>query len=621
MTADNSWTNEHGETVLRIVHFNDVYHLDEQAKEPVGGAARFYTALQQARTFTEQVDGQAPLDNALILFSGDLFNPSIESSVTKGKHMVPVVNKLNIDVACYGNHDFDFGVANLEKLAALCNFPWLLSNVFDSSTNMPLANGKEYIIVERAGIKIGVIGLVEKEWLQTISDLPPTVEYRDYVEIGKKLANHLRSAEGGQCDIVIALTHMRLPNDQVCARELDKEVDLVLGGHDHFSHYGGAVCLTDVDGKPIKQSRPDDGGLRMLKSGCDFREISRVDVTVGKRSEGRRRINGIKAHHVEVTKSYTADEEMATLVTSLTGEINAKLSTPVGRTLTAWDARSTTVRIKESNIGNLAADLMRLHWDGTDIGLLCGGTIRSDSTYGPGVLSKRDLMNIFPFEDPSVLIRISGKTLLATFESALGAVPKQEGRFPHVSGCRVVYEPTAPAGSHPTLARPGEVELDLDHMYKVCTRYYLACGNDGYEPLKGCEFLVDDENGILISTLLRKFFLGLKYVNAIKFQERAVGGRVNEAVNAFKAGLVRRRTREQELQSSTEGVPETDMKDALTGFQRAKRQSSSTVLDDCGVPQDDRKNTVINWATVAPVVEGRIVAVDAQGKHIAETHE
>ncbi|KAI8055652.1 Metallo-dependent phosphatase-like protein [Syncephalis plumigaleata] len=294
MTVSNQWTNSNGETVLRIVHFNDVYHLDEQAKEPVGGAARFYTALQQASSFVEPVS----LDKALVLFSGDLFNPSIESSVTKGKHMVPVVNKLNIDVACYGNHDFDFGVANLEKLAGQCNFPWLLSNVFDSSTNTPLANGKEYIVLERAGIKIGIIGLVEKEWLQTISDLPPTVDYRDYVEVGRKLSSYLRSPEGGQCDLIIALTHMRLPNDQNCAKQLDKDVDLVLGGHDHFSHYAGAICMTDVAGKPIKQNRPDDGGLRMLKSGCDFREISRVDVTVGKHNGGRRHINGIKGKKI-----------------------------------------------------------------------------------------------------------------------------------------------------------------------------------------------------------------------------------------------------------------------------------------------------------------------------------
>jgi 2',3'-cyclic-nucleotide 2'-phosphodiesterase (5'-nucleotidase family) len=104
MTVNSQWTNSNGEIVLRIVHFNDVYHLDEQAKEPVGGAARFYTALQQACSFVEETEEPVSLDKALVLFSGDLFNPSIESSVTKGKHMVPVVNKLNIDVACYGNH-------------------------------------------------------------------------------------------------------------------------------------------------------------------------------------------------------------------------------------------------------------------------------------------------------------------------------------------------------------------------------------------------------------------------------------------------------------------------------------------------------------------------------------
>jgi 2',3'-cyclic-nucleotide 2'-phosphodiesterase (5'-nucleotidase family) len=104
MTVDTNWANDQGETVLRIVHFNDIYHLDEQAKEPVGGAARFYTALQQSRAFISESQGNTPLDNALLFFSGDCFNPSIESSVTKGKHMVPVVNKLGIDVACYGNH-------------------------------------------------------------------------------------------------------------------------------------------------------------------------------------------------------------------------------------------------------------------------------------------------------------------------------------------------------------------------------------------------------------------------------------------------------------------------------------------------------------------------------------
>jgi 5'-nucleotidase len=53
-------------------------------------------------------------------------------------------------------------MAMLEKLVESCNFPWLLSNVFDTETGGPLAGGKDHLILERAGLKIGFIGLVEK---------------------------------------------------------------------------------------------------------------------------------------------------------------------------------------------------------------------------------------------------------------------------------------------------------------------------------------------------------------------------------------------------------------------------------------------------------------------------
>lgn len=67
----------------------------------------------------------------LTLFSGDALNPSIESSVTRGAHMVEVLNAMSIDCACVGNHDFDFGWPHLGKMMRQCNFPWMLSNIAD----------------------------------------------------------------------------------------------------------------------------------------------------------------------------------------------------------------------------------------------------------------------------------------------------------------------------------------------------------------------------------------------------------------------------------------------------------------------------------------------------------
>lgn len=83
---------------LRLIHYNDVYHLDCSSAEPVGGIARFTTALNQYRD-PERFQGQPEL---ITFFSGDAFNPSLESAVTKGEHMVPVLNSFGTDVACVG---------------------------------------------------------------------------------------------------------------------------------------------------------------------------------------------------------------------------------------------------------------------------------------------------------------------------------------------------------------------------------------------------------------------------------------------------------------------------------------------------------------------------------------
>ena len=70
---------------LVILHFNDVYNIDEQQKEPVGGAARFASMIKS-------------LNDPLVLFSGDAFNPSTLSTVTKGKQMPPILNAFGVKV-------------------------------------------------------------------------------------------------------------------------------------------------------------------------------------------------------------------------------------------------------------------------------------------------------------------------------------------------------------------------------------------------------------------------------------------------------------------------------------------------------------------------------------------
>lgn len=93
-----STRRDHASPDLRILAFNDVYHIEAGSAEPVGGVARFQTVVNHYRSDSKY----AEQPKLITLFSGDAYNPSLESTVSKGKHMVPILNNIGTDVACVG---------------------------------------------------------------------------------------------------------------------------------------------------------------------------------------------------------------------------------------------------------------------------------------------------------------------------------------------------------------------------------------------------------------------------------------------------------------------------------------------------------------------------------------
>ena len=162
---------------LIFLHNNDVYNNNPSFCEPVGGFHRFLTKIHSHED-----------KDPLILFSGDALSPSLESIRTHGKHMVMGLNSLGTHCAVLGNHEFDFGLENLEQFIRISNFPRLLSNITEAESGLPLAGSKTHHILEMNGIKMGLVGLVQ-DWLyqqQAVRKL--RYQYRDYVEVGKRLA-------------------------------------------------------------------------------------------------------------------------------------------------------------------------------------------------------------------------------------------------------------------------------------------------------------------------------------------------------------------------------------------------------------------------------------------------
>ncbi|CAG8613328.1 22864_t:CDS:2, partial [Dentiscutata erythropus] len=567
--------------------------------EPVGGAARFATAIKEFR--------ESYGENSCVFFSGDAFNPSIESSVSKGMHMIPAMNALGIDASCLGNHDFDFGVPTLKELIARSNFPWLLSNVVDSVTDEP------------------VVG----NWLDTIPNLPSTIKYKDFVSVGKELSAQLRDPNGPHVvDLIIALTHCRLSNDIILAKQCKDDIDLMLGGHDHF-YYIGKGC--DVihgwnrNESEIDESKSDDG-IRLVKSGTDFRELSIVELDIDENTNagGRtlKKIKNITVTRRKITSSIVEDESLLELIESATSEIRESMTKPVAYTETTWDCRSSMLRTQETAFGNFVADLMFYAYKpcipyNIDCAILCAGTIRSDSLYD-GEITLGDLLEIFPFEDTVVVIRVTGRQLWDVLQSAVSMVPKQEGRFPVVSGLKIEYNRNAEPGdrlrnvwfTERQIDDEGEDEtisddpgphriigkLDMQKTYTVCTRAYLASGNDGYKAFAEptTQYLVDDENGVILSTLVRRYFIGLYYINAMKYN-MSCENRTKEAV--IKAA------------NSWKKFTETRREKSAYGNISSRRISSALSLSMMEmVPK--KVEFVKDWVTVAPMIEGRIVAVD-----------
>ena len=323
MSADHQ--TEKDCTVITILHFNDCYNIEPRTVEPSGGAARFKSALDSFRSPNNNNNGN---DDPVVLFSGDILGPSIMSTFTKGEQMIPVLNHCETACAVFGNHDFDYGLENLVSVTTKTNFPWLMSNVYDIETGRPLADGRLFHVIYKNGKKLGIIGLVEEEWLATLATIDQEdVRYNDFISEGRKYGKYLKEKE--KVDYVIALTHMRMPNDVKLAENVD-EIDIILGGHDH-----------DYDVRRVNDKY-------IIKSGTDFRTFSKVDLIFNPN------INKVDVNIREVqvnAKDFPEDQDLKQELEKYSQVIDAKMDLILGQFSCDLDGRFASIRTQETNLG------------------------------------------------------------------------------------------------------------------------------------------------------------------------------------------------------------------------------------------------------------------------------
>jgi len=328
--------------------------------------------------------------------------------------MVAVLRQLRVNCATIGNHDLDFGLDRLRELVIETGFPWVQSNLRELGGSI-LGGAVQRVILQWQGWRVGLLGLAEAEWLDILGACDKELVYEDFCQAASREAKQLR-AEG--CDLVVALTHMRLNNELLLA-ERCSEVDLILGGHDHLSR---AELHCDC---PV------------IKSGSDFEELTVIRVCKTPAAHPGRRGLFFSWVKVPITTAVPSDPEMQAIVLRFSGErVKTRVLAHFAEPL---DCRFATIRSQESAIGNLLSDVVRTHFS-CDVALINSGHIRLNGLIPAGEFTEQDLRTLLPVEDDLCWVRLSGTHLLRALEEGVSKLPALEGRFPMLSGVRLLLD-------------------------------------------------------------------------------------------------------------------------------------------------------------------------------------
>ena len=212
---------------LVIMHTNDTHsQIDPYSYKKdinVGGFLRREAAIREVR---------AENPNTLLLDAGDFSQGTPYFNIFKGYIEVRLMNAMGYDAATLGNHEFDNGSAALAARLKTADFPVVCANYLFANKKLAKVI-KPYVIIERAGMRIGVFGLGVNLNGYVAPQIAREVTYLDPVETSRKIVAELKAKN---CDLIICLSHLGLDtnsdNDYLIALQVP-EIDVIIGGHSH----------------------------------------------------------------------------------------------------------------------------------------------------------------------------------------------------------------------------------------------------------------------------------------------------------------------------------------------------------------------------------------------------
>ena len=457
VTVGVAGTQTSGIAHVTFLHVNDTYQFTPVEGGKLGGLARVLTIKKETIK-------QNP--NTIFTLGGDTLSPSVETRTYRGAQMIDAWNAVGLDYSVFGNHEFDIKTPELLQRIKESKFQWLGANVVEAKTGKRFANTPPYVVRMVDGVKIGIIGFLLPETKET-SSMDATLNVTDYCTAARRLVPQMRKAGA---NVIIGLTHMFMRQDKKLAGCAD--FDLILGGHEH------TLLQSSAHGTPI------------FKMTADAREVGKFDLYVDRKTG---RMQSMDWEVIPVNDKIAEDPDFSPVIAKYS-ELLKQLAVQVGSTSVELDALSLSSRTKETNVGNFIADSYRAATN-SDVALVNGGSIRADLIYNPGVLTKRDVLSILPFNNPIVKVEITGKTLADVLEHgvARSREDNEPGRFPQISGMSFKFDTRKLPGQRVSDILIGGKPLDLNKVYTLATSNFLvANGGDGYSMFKNAKVLIPE---------------------------------------------------------------------------------------------------------------------------------
>lgn len=232
---------------LTLLHLNDTHsHIDPEKSGTHAGKGG---VIEQA-AYIDSVRCADGKRNVLLLHAGDFSQGTSYFPTLKGDMEIDVINAFGYDAVCLGNHEFDNGPVELARRLKNCKAAVVCANYdFTGSPLDPYVD--PYVIVRKAGKKIGIIGLLTDVSSVVDVEIASSMKYMDPIEIVNRYALELKEDKG--CDLVVCLSHLGYESEAFTDCELVphvRNVDVIVGGHSH-THLKDMTVLKDLDGEDV----------------------------------------------------------------------------------------------------------------------------------------------------------------------------------------------------------------------------------------------------------------------------------------------------------------------------------------------------------------------------------